>query len=67
MNDGWQRARDGEHIAEIEIVLRLSHGYSSNKATSYYSPDIRCSLAIDIRSQEALCIAYCGGGGLILF
>ena len=64
MNDVWQRARDGEHIAQTETVLRLPHGHFSSKSSFHHSPDVTCSLAIDIRSQEALCITY---WGLILF
>ena len=60
MNDVWQRARDGEHTAQTETVLRLPHGHFSSKSSSHHSPDVTCTLAIDIRSQEALCIAYWG-------
>ena len=60
MNDVWQRARDGEHTAQTETVLRLPHGHFSSKSSSQHNTDVTCTRAFDIRSQEALCIAYWG-------
>ena len=64
MNDVWQRARDGEHTAQTETVLRMPHGHFSSMSSSQHNTDVTCTLAIDIRSQKTLCIAY---WGVILF